>query len=503
MDELFGRMLPRVAAFGVQRVVVAGAVIVAAVAILLVSSWGGGAPWVPVISGVPLEKVGEITRTLDEAKIDYRLQAGGLRVEVREKDAPRARVELASRGLPSAGGPGFELFDQPAWGMTDFTQRINYRRALEGELERTIREMDGVEGARVHLALPQSSVLRRASRPPEASVVVRMRSGARPTDGLVQGVTFLVASSVDELVSDHVTVLDHTGRLLSRSAENGAGAGLTARQLELRSRTENYLEERAETLIADMVGAGNVRVRVSAELNLDRTDRTVQSINPDQQLVTRDERTEIQPGPQDPGAASVAYKTDYDATRSIERSTSVGGETRRLSVAVLLNETGLTAPGPETLRRIESVVSAAIGLDQGRGDMISVVMVPFEGGEVLPPVEMPGPGFWDIWTMVQRPVLTVVALLMIFALALRLMGSIRGGATRTGAGRAPAYALPGSTESLTDGMEHHSGEPLAAKGAELRKQLSPAQTQRMQDVTTGVIERPELAARVVQAWLKG
>jgi flagellar M-ring protein FliF len=469
------------------------------VVLLLVASWGGGPAWVPVISGVPLEKIGEVTRTLDEAKIDYRLQAGGMRVDVRERDAPRARVELAARGMPGAGGPGFELFDQPAWGMTDFTQRINYRRALEGELERTIRQMDGIESARVHLALQQSSVLRRASRPPEASVVVRMQSGARPTNGLVQGVTFLVASSVDELVSDHVTVLDHTGSLLSRSAENGAHGGLSSRQLELRSSVESYLEERAQTLLAEMVGAGNVRVRVAAELNFDRTDRTVQAVNPDQQLMTREERTEIQPGPEDVGAASVAYKTDFEATRSVERFTSLGGETRRLSVAVLLNESALNNPGPDALARVEAVAAAAIGLDPTRGDIISVVSVAFEVGEVLPPVVAPGPGFWEIWDTLQRPVLTLIALIMVFALAQRILGSMR----RTG-GRATAPALPRSAPGRAAlAAEEEASTPLAAKGAELRKQLSPAQAQRMQEVTTGVIERPDLAARVVQAWLKG
>jgi flagellar M-ring protein FliF len=498
MSELANGLLSRLSAMGAQRLLMMGGVLLAAVALLLVASWGGGPTWVPVINGVPLEKVAEVTRTLDEAKLEYRLQAGGSSVEVREKDAARARVELASRGLPSAGGTGFELFDQPSWGMTDFTQRINYRRALEGELERTIRQIEGVESARVHLALQQSSVLRRSSRPAEASVVVRMQSGARPTDGMVQGVSFLVASSVDELASDHVTVLDHTGRLLSRSAENGAESGLSSRQLEQRSGVERYLEGRAETLLTDMVGPGNVRVRVSAELNFDRTDRTVQAVNPDQQLMTREERTEIQPGPEDVGAASVAYKTDFEATRSVERFTSLGGETRRLTVAVLLNETSLDDAGPAVLTRVESITSAAIGLDPGRGDLISVVSVPFEGAELLPPVAPSGPGFWEIWDTVQRPVLTLLAFIMIFMLASRVLGT-----TRRGAGRGGATALPRGMGATADLEGHDPAAPLAARSAELRKQLTPAQTHRMQEVTTGVIERPDLAARVVQAWLKG
>lgn len=499
-------ILERLQRLGARRLITLGGGLVAVVALLLIASWGGGPSWVPIMASVPLEQMGEVTSVLDEAKIEYRLTTGGLRIEVPESDLARARVELASRGLPGESSPGFELFDQPAWGMTDFTQRINYRRALEGELQRTIGEMDGVEGARVHLALQQSSVLRRASRPTEASVVVRMRSGARPTPGLVEGVAFLVASSVDELSSDHVTVLDHTGRLMSRSMEDESGFGLTSRQLELRSRVESYLEEKAEALVGDVLGAGNVRVRVAAELNLDRMDRTVQAVNPDQQLVTREERTEITPGPEDVGAGSVAYKTDYEATRSVERFTAGFGDVKRLSVAVLLNDRSGTVEGgappaaPDPMR-IESLVAAAIGLDPGRGDIISVVSTPFEEGTPLPPAPT-NVSPWELWDTLQRPVLTVLALLLAFILGLKVIRA--GGSAPTRRTEAlpagEAGALP--EEEGQPRLEAAASSQAVDKGAQLRKQLNAAQAQRMQEVTTGVMERPDLAARVVQAWLK-
>lgn len=511
-----GPVMDRMSALGGRRVLVLGAGLVAVVAVLLIASFGTGPAWVPVMGSVPIEKMGEVTSALQEAGIEHRLTAGGSRVEVAESELARARVELASRGLPGEGGPGFELFDQPAWGMTDFTQRINFRRALEGELERTIRDMDGVESARVHLALQQSSVLRRNARPTEASVVVRMRSGARPTAGLVEGVAFLVASSVDELSSEHVTVLDHTGRLLSRSVEAESAFGLTSRQLELRSSVEEYLEGKAAALLGDVVGAGNVRVRVAAELNLDRVDRTVQAVNPDQQMVTREERTEITPGPEDVGAGSVAYKTDYEATRSVEHYSSGGGQTRRLSVAVLVNEVA-GADGalrtPEELDRIEALVAAAVGLDRDRGDVISVVSVPFEEGLPLPTAAPAGPDIWEIVNTLQRPVLTVLALLIAFVLGLRAIRTVASpkagrAALPAGAVAGEGTALPGAADgSAADGdlMVKGGARPAAVedKGARLRKQLSAAQAQRMQEVTSGVIERPDLAARVVQAWLKG
>src|SRR5690606_27364013 len=155
-----------------------------------------------------IESVAEVTAKLDEQSIAYELTKGGSEILIAETDLARARVLLAREGLPSKGRPGFELFDQPSWGMTDFTQRINYRRALEGELERTITQMRGVEAAQVHLAISQSTAFRRAENPEAASVVLKLRSGARPAADLVEGIASLIASSVDGLDSDKVTVLD-------------------------------------------------------------------------------------------------------------------------------------------------------------------------------------------------------------------------------------------------------------------------------------------------------
>lgn len=497
MADLLSSMQARAAALGGRRILLGLGTLAVAAFILVIATVGSGPSWVPVAGTLAIDEVPVVTRVLDDAGIEYRLGAGGLRVEVPEDDLARARVELAAGGLPGSSSPGFELFDQPAWGMTDFTQRINYRRALEGELERTITEMEAVESSRVHLAMNQASVLRRDQRPSEASVVVRMRSGARPDASMVEGVAFLVASAVDGLSSEHVTVLDQTGRLLSRSVENDTELGMTSRQLSLRSEVESYLEDRAEALLEDVVGPGNVRIQVAAELNLDRVERTVQSVNPDEQLVTREERTELA-GADAGSTGSVAYTTDYEASHSVERFMSGVGEVERLSVAVLLNErlegadgAVRTAPDPA---RMQALVSAAIGLEPGRGDVISVVSVPFDQGQPLPPMAG-GPGFWEIWNTVQRPFLTVVALLLAFVLGLRVV-------------RVMSAAGPRETRSLEAGADVAlpQGDPpkaaLQEKGATLRKQLSPAQAERMQAVTTGVVDRPDLAARVVQAWLK-
>ena len=207
---------------GQRRAMMIGVGVVAALAIFGVSRWATAPTWVQPFSGMSLETVGTVTQKLDEEGIPYQLEGGGARLLVQERDVARVRVSLAKQGLPEAGRPGMELFDQPSWGMTDFTQRINYRRALEGELERTIGKMRGIEAAQVHLAMNESS-LRSANRPAEASVVLKLRDGSTPPAEVVQGIAHLVASSVDALQSDQ--------RLRAR---RGGAAALGAERARLR-----------------------------------------------------------------------------------------------------------------------------------------------------------------------------------------------------------------------------------------------------------------------------
>ena len=249
---------------GSQRILVVLLGIGAAGVIWGFSQWGMAPSFVPVASGLPLEQVGQATQLLDDADIKYELERGGSLVMVADRDAAAARVALAAQGLSgTSDGSGYELFDQQSWGMTDFTQRVNYRRALEGEIKRTIERMRDVETARVHLALPESSFLRAAQEAGEASIVLKLRSGTTPNASVVEGIQALVAGSVQGLPVESVTVLDDRGQLLS-SPSTEEGAGMTNAQLKVRSQVEEYLQGRAEGLVSRIVGPGNASIRVAA-----------------------------------------------------------------------------------------------------------------------------------------------------------------------------------------------------------------------------------------------
>ena len=293
MPNSFITIIDRV---GSQRILVVLLGIGVAGVIWGFSQWGMSSSFVPVASGLPLEQVEQAIQLLDDANVDWKLERGGSVVMVADRDAAQARVALAAQGLSgSVEGTGFELFDQPSWGMTDFTQRVNYRRALEGEIQRTIEDMRDVESARVHLALPEGSFLRASQDAGEASIVLRLRSGASADADVVQGIQSLVAGSVQGLPMESVTVLDDRGRLLS-APDAQEGAGMTNAQLKVRSQIEEYLEARAEGLVSRIVGPGNASIRVAADLTFEQFARTTQALDPDQQMLMSEDRSEFTPG---------------------------------------------------------------------------------------------------------------------------------------------------------------------------------------------------------------
>lgn len=506
-DELLERgraLMDRIG--GPRRAAILGAGVGVVALILAFSFWATAPAYVPLYQNVPLESVGQMTDQLQEAAIPFALDEGGSQISVPAPDLARARVALAGAGLGGEKArPGLELFDQPSWGMTDFSQRVNYRRALEGELERTIGRMRGIKAAQVHLAMSEQSSLLRGNKPTEASVVLSLQGGAEPEPAVVKGIAALVSGSVDGVRSEDVMVLDDAGRLLSSSAEPGSADALANRQLEMRREMEQYLESKATDLVAQAVGAGNARVRVTADLSFDRVERTTESVDPDRQAIASEQKSAIIPGPQG-GAGSETSTATYENTRSLETFSSNGGTLKRLTVAVLVNEkpaaggTGRTTPrAPAELERLQSLVSSAVGVDPRRGDVVSVVSLPFDGGAGLP-VADEKPTMGELVREFQRPALNLLAILLAAYIALKLVRSVR-----------PAEAARGDENGVTltalpvgDGGDGTAAGTLAGTlaPAEPVIQLPPPPPTVLDRVTDVVRDQPDVAARLVRAWMK-
>jgi flagellar M-ring protein FliF len=481
--------IARVAAAGRRRrLVLAGAAAAAIAVVALVGRWASTPDYVPLYRDLELAEAGRMSELLGKSGVTHRLAGGGTEVQVPAGEAARARVLLAREGMPSSGRPGLELFDKPTWGMTDFTQRVTYQRALEGELSRTLGAMRGIERAQVHLLLPVSSPVRRLERPAGASVVLTLEPGTSLTPETVQGITYVVSNSVEQLSPDNVAVLDDAGRVLSAPSSGATAGGLTTRQMEVQRSVEDRLVARIEDLLATIVGPGGSRAEVAAQMSFDQVDRTVEAFDPDGQVLQNEQRSETGAGaaPESPNGQTVV-SNQYQNSRRVERVEGAVGTVTRLAVSVLVDERALRLRAAAALEpvRIESMVWTAVGADSARGDRVSVMVVPFDTTVAAAAVagaaasRAPGPDVMVIVERWSRPAIAVVAILAVLVLLMQVARFVTAPSPAT----APAPAGEGA-----------AGPNAMPAGA------SPLARLQGRLATEG-LDRPEAAARVLRAWL--
>jgi flagellar M-ring protein FliF len=518
-----------------QTAIIAIGLVIAA-GVYYVSQWATRPVMVPLFANVPVESVKAMTDKLQEAGIVHELDAAGTTILVQSQDVARARVDLAAGELPGGGRPGLELFDKPSWGMTDFTQKVNYRRALEGELERTIGKMQNVKTVQVHLALEDEQLFTQNQRPSKASVTLSMSNGNPPASETVQGIASLVASSVGGLTPEHVTVVDERGRALTMQDE-GSVAGLTSRQLAVQKEVEDHMESKAADLLSSLVGSGNARVQVSANINFDKVERTVQAVDPDRQAIATEQKSEVAPSTPQQGAGYTQSAVSYENTKSVETFSGAIGNVQKLTVAVLVadkmtrNAADTTATAepvftprtPEELAQIEALVRTALGVDSARGDMVSVVSAPFDMPKTVVARVDSTPAPQDMLGRIQanpKPVVAIAAIagLVLVALVMVLVLRPKKGKQLAAANTAtlPAgqqYAeLPASTQmqaamqGLPSGMnteaemiDEHA--LIEEQRRAIRLPPPPTTPEREQAIAT-VEQRPDAALRVTRNWLR-
>ena len=227
----------------------------------------------------------KVIAALDDAKIPYKIGRGGGSIYVPADKVYSTRMQLAGKGIPRGDGVGFEIFDKPNFGISDFVQRANYVRALQGELARTIAQLDAIESARVMIVLPENRLLIDKDRHPTAAVFVRVRGNSSLAASIVNSIRFLVANSVEGLKANFVTVIDNQGTPLSENSEEDSLGGVTTSQLEARRNLELYMAKKAEGMLEKVLGLGQAIVRVSAEINFDTMTRTEEKFDPDGQVI--------------------------------------------------------------------------------------------------------------------------------------------------------------------------------------------------------------------------
>jgi flagellar M-ring protein FliF len=528
LDPLFARV------GGVRRAATLGVGLLAIALIFGVSRWATRPVMVPIVSGAPLETIDPVTQRLTQEGIVWELGRGGADVMVAANDLPRARVALAKEGGSVAGKRGLEIFDDPSYTMTDYTQRINYRRGLEGELERTIGQMSGVAMAKVSLAIRETSTFRRTEEKPSASVTLTLQGNEQPSAEAVRGISHLVAASVGMgLDAEHVTVVDNSMRLLTRPADESP-LGLTSRQLEVQRDVEGHLQRKAADLVGQVVGRDNARVEVTAAMNFDRLERTTSTVDPERQVTATEQKSEIVPGAQG-GAAQSQQAIRYENSTSTESFAQSIGNLQRLTVSVLVNER-LVGEGdsarfqprsPLELARLDTLVRAAVGFDSTRGDVVRVISVQFPRAVAAAAVPDEGPTLLQRVQSSQGLILNVVALVMAFVIGFlslkamkaasvsRAAGTALAAAGAAGVGNAlPApylrdeasYALPSAPRFDPAALRAGSAGTLSDDPRHVQMTPELAALQANQETKNRVIatvdQQPEIATKLIRAWMK-
>jgi flagellar M-ring protein FliF len=412
-----------------KRMLIAGVALLSVMAFAVLIFVANRTDYRPLFTNLTAEDAGEIIKKLKDAKTPYQITADGKGILVPSDKVYELRLSLASEGLPQGGGVGFEIFDRKSFGMTEFVQKLNYQRALQGELSRTISQLNGVEQARIHLVIPEKSLFKENEKPATASVVLKLKSNRSLKDNEVQGVVHLIASSIEGLDPDHVTILDSRGKILSKG--NGSGDATSKATTVMQENQRNYeknAEERIQSLLDRIVGSGKSVARVSATFDFKQVERLEEKFDPETIAVRSEQRTEEKaasssassgvPGVQSnlnrntagatSGGGGGGSKNDetlnYEVSRSTAKIIEPVGALSKISVAVLVDgkyeipvavKDGQTAKpkyiprSPDELQKIDALVKSAVGFNPERGDQLTVQNIPFQDTSDIGAVDTP------------------------------------------------------------------------------------------------------------------
>jgi flagellar M-ring protein FliF len=402
-----------------------------------------------LFSRLSAEDAGEIVAVLQEKKIPYKLSSAGDSILVPAEYVSELRLNLAASGLPKGGGVGFEIFDNKNFGVTDFVQRLNYQRALQGELSRTINGLDEIQHSRVHIVIPQKSLFVEKQAKPTASVIIKLKTGRRLRASQIEGIASLVAGSVEGLSPEEVIIVDSGGNILSTARSGSQLSRRTDSQIEFQRNVEKGLANRIQSMLEKVVGVGKVVARVFAVLDFRVMEKTEESYDPEEPVVRSLHRRSEKSSAPVSGGESIAsstggrstksYGTDHEKTdeivnyeinRVVSKTVMPVGKVEKLSMAVLVdgvynkNDKGVEEFQPRSkkeIKNMEDLVKRSVGFDAKRGDQVVVTSIPFRKVE-LETVAVEE-GFWKtkshLIALFIKYFISLIVLIFVFLFILR------------------------------------------------------------------------------------
>ena len=441
MDKFFGQVGTALGAMSLRKKISLLVIIGLTMGgLFYLIQWSGRPDFQKLYTGLSVDDAGLIVEKLKDHKVPYQITGGGTSIEVPSEKIYELRMTLASEGLPQGSGIGFEVFDNAKLGMTEFMQNVNYQRALQGELSRTINQIDEIDSSRVHIVMPTQTLFIEEEIPASASVVLNMKPGKRLGQGQIQGIIHLVSSSISGLDTENVTVVDNRGKLLAGKEEPSSVAALTTDQFMYQRKIESNLENRIKTMLEEVLGPNKAIVRVSCDLDFMRHEQTEETYLPDNQVVRseqiHDEATSggrdvargipgvgsnVQPNgigvdTGNPGATTIPDTTlfrkqdqtkNYEIGKLVSRKVMPSGTMRRVSAAVVVDGTyewvtpkkgkGEWQYAPrsaEEMIQFEKIIKSAINFNVERGDTVEIENIPFETAKLNDGEDTEAGGNW-------------------------------------------------------------------------------------------------------------
>lgn len=511
-----------------------------AAAVLAITLWSNQGDYRPLFTGLSDKDGGAVINQLATLNVPYKHEPGGT-ILVPAAQVYDLRMKLASAGLPKGSTVGFELMDKTSIGQTQFNERLNFQRALEGELTRTITALADVADARVHLAMPQQNGFFREQQKPSASVMLTLRGGRTLDRAQIAGIVHLVSASVPELAPKAVSVLDHTGALLSNPADNGSG--LDSQQLQHKQQIEANYNKRIYELLEPVVGRENLRATVTADVDFSQVESTAEEFKPNQgpnaTAAIRSAQTQessnanAAPPTGVPGAATNQppvpatapingasaplqaaqgggsgsqssrrdTATNYELDKTVRVTRNATGTVRRLNAAVVVNHRSVTdAKGKTThqpvsqdeLDKLTSLVREAIGFSQDRGDSLKVISAPFMQDKTHE-VDVP---FWKQPALLDMIRAAAVPLALVLVALIAVFGLVRP------AIKAAAAPKPEEVETAHELDAVVDDENELPDGG-LPRLEAPVSNEKLERARALAKENPVAVANIVRGWISG
>lgn len=485
--------------------------------------------------------------------VPYQLTNNGRNILIPAKDVYETRLSLAASGLPQGGGVGFEIFDKQSFALTDFVQKVNYSRALQGELARTIASLGPVESARVHLALPEKRLFKDQQQPATASVILKLAPRKRLSDAQVEGIVHLVSSSIEGLEPDKVTIIDQNGTVLSKIGDKGILGNLSPDLLAYQAQVEQRLETRAQALLDKSLGAKNSMVRVSAILDFAQTEKTEETFDPEEPVIRSEQVNEEKtgsdmvggvPGVQSnlegntnqaagttPPSSRSQRTTNYEISKVVSKTINPVGTVSKLSVSVLVadkvvpgkkDEAPSTEPrSAEELKAVETMISSALGIDLNRGDKIEVTSMPFlESIEGSPEEAYAAAAnrLYQYTPFIRYGLLILAGVLLYFLMVRPLLKTLnrdvtehyktveemeaeQAGFPRSAAGAGPGMAAGPGQAAGVESVGATAAAPPLVGGSGYQEAMEMESEDPLEKIRKGVEIDPVFTAHVLKGWI--